>query len=60
MTSSLKGKKGRRSESICTHRKVLLDNDDKKVQRKEAKRRTCRGLQVFLGELKDEAEKEKE
>lgn len=35
MTSSLKGKKGCRSESICTHRKVLLDNDEKNYREKK-------------------------
>lgn len=56
MTSRLKGKKGRRSESICTHRKVLLDNDEKKkkkVQIMEVKRRTCRGAPGLL-KLKEE------
>lgn len=59
MTSSLKGKKGRRSESICTHRKVLLDNDEKKYREKKQKEEHAGGSESFK-ELKDKMEKEKE
>ena len=60
MTSSLKGKKGRRSESICTHRKVLLDNDEKKSTEKRSKKEEHAGGSKSFKELKDEMEKEKE
>lgn len=53
MTSSLKGKKGRRSESICTQRKVLLDNDEKKYEEKKQKEEHAGGSKSFK-ELKDE------
>lgn len=59
MTSSLKGKKGRRSESICTQRKVLLDNDEKKYEEKKQKEVHAGGSKSFK-ELKDEMEEEKE
>lgn len=59
MTSSLKGKKGRCSESICTHRKVLLDNDEKKYREKKQKEEHAGGSKSFK-ELKDEMKKEKE
>lgn len=59
MTSSLKGKKGCRSESICTHRKVLLDNDEKKYREKKQKEEHAGGSKSFK-ELKDKTEKEKE
>ncbi len=60
MTSSLKGKKGRRSESICTHRKVLLDNDEKKKYREREQKEEHAGGSKSFKELKDETEKEKE
>ena len=59
MTSSLKGKKGCRSGSICTHRKVLLDNNEKKYREKEQKEEHAGGSESFK-DLKDEREKEKE
>lgn len=59
MTSSLKGKKGRRSESICTHRKVLLDNDEKNYREEKQRGGHAGGSESFK-ELKDGTEKEKE
>lgn len=59
MTSSLKGKKGCRSESICTHRKVLLDNDEKNYREKKQREGHAGGLESFK-QLKDGTEKEKE
>lgn len=58
MTSSLKGKKGCRSGSICTHRKVLLDNDEKNYREEKQRGGHAGGSESFK-ELKDETERKR-